>query len=176
MAIDFSQSLPAGVKVLAAKAQASGIPCCQCSQKAFFHASCVNAHGFVTKKSFCLSHAHQAGLMHPKSWDLLTVTPSKSPAVTEKSCRCGTTESLLQAKGRAGCAHCYRVFAHLFASVVAKVQHAAFHAGKSPSTARPVPNVRRRVAILKMALSRAIQAEAYEQAAQVRNELAQLTK
>lgn len=167
--------MPIATCPISAPAAQAASACCQCQQKAFFHASSVSAQGVVIKKSFCLTHAHQAGLLHPKSWDILSLSSPARPSVVEKTCRCGMVEGILRHKGRAGCPRCYATFAHLFSPVVARVQHAPFHAGKTPHCV-PLPNVRRRVAALKMALERAIRAQSHEQAAQVRQELAMLVE
>lgn len=166
-----------GVKVLACQGRAAAQACCHsCGHKATLFVSQVSAAGQVTSQSFCLIHALKAGLLHPKAWDLLDTGRALQQSQPEKACRCGVTESLLKHKGRAGCSQCYRIFAHLFVPLLPKLHSGTVHAGKRPRTARPIPNVRRRVEVLKIALERAIRAEAYEQAAQVRQELNELTK
>lgn len=170
----------ASVKVLHSNGQEGAVPtpkavpCChQCAAKAMFFASQVGAHGQVVKKSYCLAHASAAGLLHPQAWDLIAATPS-IPQKTLPKCQCGTTAELLKLRGRAGCPQCYQFFAPLFAPVVSQVQAAPSHKGKSPRRTRI--NVKARIQVLEKTLQQAISVEHYEEAAQVRDEIAQLLK
>ena len=151
-------------------------PCCAtCGQKATLFISQVDAVGNVMSKSFCIAHALKTGAFHPKSWDLLGIIAPAAPAKPEVTCRCGMNESLLQLKGRTGCAHCYTTFAKILKQLLPKIHNACVHAGKSPRKAAPRINVRARVEFLEQALHSAVKQEAYEQAAILRDQIASLS-
>jgi|GEM_PF-879809 protein-arginine kinase activator protein McsA len=152
------------------------IICCQhCSQKADLFVSCVNAHGKVTSKAFCLPHAIKEGLLHPRKWELI---PGETPLhhCGETSCACGMTEGLLRVKGRAGCAKCYKTFEEQFKLATSNVQPGIVHIGKTPVRMAPVANVRRRIRVLEMVMERAIKKEAYERAAVCRDRIKELSQ
>ena len=157
-------------------------PCCStCGKKAKIFVSQVDGVGNVKKKSFCLSHAIEAGLFHPKAWDLLGAKPAATNGLDasprpETRCRCGMSEGLLKLKGRVGCAHCYTTFAALIAPLLPQLQPANVHAGKAPAKAAPRVRVRTKIEELERAMRRAITQEAYEEAAEVRDQLAALRK
>ena len=152
------------------------IVCRCCNQKAYFFVSCVNAHGKVATQAFCVEHAFAAGILHPKKWGLLEQNGRELYKEVELVCRCGLTQKKLRNLGRVGCAACYTTFAPLLKPALASLHHTTAHAGKAPAKYGPRIDVRRRVMALEMAMQRAIQREAYEQAAIFRDELKELVK
>lgn len=114
----------------------AAVGCHHCGLHAKFFVSQVSAKGHVTSRGFCLAHALQAGLLQPNAWDLLGPLPSSASLVAAPSCRCGITEAALRKGGRVGCVHCYRVFAHLFRPLLARLHPGTQHTGKCPRRAK----------------------------------------
>ena len=86
---------------------------------------------------------------------------------------CGMTESELRRSGRAGCGDCYKNFSDILLPYIKKLHGAAAHVGPAPKAAEnqtPADPV----AGLKAKLSDAVQAENYEEAARLRDEIRRL--
>ena len=113
--------------------------------------------------------------------DLLTgITEiGKSPKVGEKrpvlKCpECGLTYEEFGKTGRLGCSACYGGFAKLLVPLIKRVQRATHHVGKKPSKiSREVRSVHD-LRLLQDRLRKSIQAEAFEEAAQIRDEIKQM--
>ena len=86
---------------------------------------------------------------------------------------CGMTESELRRSGRAGCADCYKSFSDILLPYIKKLHGAAAHVGAAPAPAADAPAVNP-VEGLKTKLSEAVQAENYEEAARLRDEIRRL--
>jgi len=150
--------------------------CCQhCQQKASFFVSCVNGQGKVHSQAFCAQHALKEGILHPRKWELLGSAEPLHRS-SETSCACGMTENILKAKGRVGCARCYKTFEKQLKAAAMSVQPGIVHAGKTPVRMTPIADVRRQVRILEMVMQRAIKKESYEQAAVCRDRIRELTQ
>lgn len=96
---------------------------------------------------------------------------------------CGLEESDFRKTGRAGCAACYRVFGPLLADLLPHMHRGVQHRGKRPGAraAAPVPestvaeHPRPNLEGLRQELARAVAAEAYERAAELRDTIQRLT-
>lgn len=85
---------------------------------------------------------------------------------------CGMTESELRRSGRAGCGDCYSNFSDILLPYIKKLHGAAAHIGSTPSASRaPAENP---VVGLREKLNEAVQAENYEEAARLRDEIRRL--
>lgn len=86
---------------------------------------------------------------------------------------CGMTESELRRTGRAGCAACYQNFGDILLPYIKKLHGAAAHVGTAPAPlagqSAPSP-----LEGLKARLTEAVQAENYEEAARLRDEIRRL--
>ncbi len=97
---------------------------------------------------------------------------SVKPATTGKSCPvCGCTAESIRASGRVGCENCYKTFAVELAAPIRAVHGRATHTGRFPRSYRQKREKQERVNALKTRLAAAISAEAYEQAAVIRDEI-----
>ncbi len=97
--------------------------------------------------------------------------PTK-PTPTGKSCPvCGSTAESIRASGRVGCETCYKTFAAELAAPIRAVHGRASHVGRSPRSYRRRKEKQERINALRTRLSAAISAEAYEQAAVIRDEI-----
>jgi len=116
------------------------------------------------------------------------IAPAESDAVPATCPTCGLSYSDFKSKGRLGCAGCYECFAPVLAPLLQKVHGAQRHTGHAPprpeGSVLPRPQEVPRQAepgppndqleSLRDELSRAIAAEEYERAAEIRDEIRSL--
>lgn len=101
--------------------------------------------------------------------------PETAAAASERFCGvCGTTLSDLKESGLVGCAECYRVFAeHLRATIKPEPQPVE-HMGKIPLRGPESDSLRHEIMRLERMLRELVQHERFEEAAGVRDRLAEL--
>lgn len=105
--------------------------------------------------------------------------PERRDIMARRCPKCSITWDRLRQDGRAGCAHCYEVFADQLHEVMQRVQHAPQHHGKKPRAAEKRRNrlehlrARRdhRLEMLNRRLDEAVRAEKYEEAAKLRDQI-----
>ncbi len=103
--------------------------------------------------------------------------PAIQPAAPQARCdTCGLTYEDFARSGRLGCSHCYEHFGERLEPVLRRVHGATQHGGKVPARTGGVAQVRRNLRELREALARAVQAEDFEKAAKLRDEIRQLEK
>lgn len=102
----------------------------------------------------------------------LIASSGKKTALVCKAC--GMVYEEFGKNGRLGCAQCYEAFRKPLAAVVKQVQRSGYHVGKKPSkiekSVRSVHDLRQ----LQERLRKSIEAEAFEDAARLRDEIRQL--
>ena len=100
--------------------------------------------------------------------------PAKTPSAPLVCPGCGETESQLQETGLLGCAHCYETFAALLDPVFGRLH------GHRTHPVRPGPQAagkgRDKREDLRHKLAQAIECEAYEEAARLRDEIRDLDR
>jgi len=89
--------------------------------------------------------------------------------------RCGFTQADFKKSGRLGCPECYKTFAEGLAGLLKTMHKGTRHTGKAPEALRATRENADRLKTLQAKLTKAIKDENYEQAAQVRDEIKQLT-
>jgi len=82
---------------------------------------------------------------------------------------CGMTAPKLSASGRVGCARCYDVFEPTLTPYIRQIHGSALYAGRVPNPAAP-PSVRQ-IEALRDALRQAVERQAYEEAATLRDRI-----
>lgn len=87
---------------------------------------------------------------------------------------CGTSYSDFKKSGLLGCSECYTNFSNILMPVVKRVQGNIEHAGKLPKKAGREIIEKKKLNQLKSELQKAIQAEEYEKAAQIRDVIREL--
>lgn len=87
---------------------------------------------------------------------------------------CGTTYAEFRKGGRMGCAECYKAFREPLDSLLLKVHGNLQHAGRMPGGLKNDASIRFTIEKLKQELIKAIAAEEYEQAAQIRDKVRML--
>ena len=88
--------------------------------------------------------------------------------------RCGFSQSDFKKSGRLGCPECYQVFAEGLAGLLKTMHKGTRHTGKSPEALRQSRDAAERLKLLNKKLAKAIEAEDFELAAKVRDELKEL--
>jgi protein arginine kinase activator len=104
--------------------------------------------------------------------------PSKDveAAVSLKCASCGLTYEDFKKIGRLGCGECYSAFKKHLGSLLKKIHGSNMHFGKSPIAVAKVAPKRQDIQELKLRLQRAIETEAFEEAARIRDQIKELEK
>ena len=89
--------------------------------------------------------------------------------------RCGFTQTDFKKSGRLGCPECYVTFAEGLRGLLKTMHKGTRHTGKAPEALRATRENADKLKTLQTKLAKAIKDEHYEQAAQVRDEIKQLT-
>jgi protein arginine kinase activator len=87
---------------------------------------------------------------------------------------CGYEYSDFKKIGRFGCPDCYEAFEAQLVPMLRQIHGNTHHSGTAPENVQPRVKRRRRVSELKQELARAIEAENYERAAEIRDEIADM--
>ena len=88
---------------------------------------------------------------------------------------CGFTQADFKKAGRLGCAECYQTFAEPLGGLLKTMHKGTRHTGKVPESLRQGHNLSERLGTLQKRLAKAIEAEDFEQAAVLRDEIKQAT-
>ena len=89
---------------------------------------------------------------------------------------CGLRLEDLSRSGRTGCADCYRHFAPALTPYIRRIHGNARHTGRTPIGMAPEMARRRKLEALKRELQECIQTQAFERAAELRDEIAKVQK
>ena len=89
---------------------------------------------------------------------------------------CGMEYSRFKKIGRVGCSDCYKYFYNELRPVLSKIQGRLEHTGKVPRIAGKGINLSKQIKELKTSLKKAVDAEAYEDAALIRDRIKELEK
>jgi protein arginine kinase activator len=89
--------------------------------------------------------------------------------------RCGFTQADFKKAGRLGCAECYKTFAEGLESLLKTMHKGTRHVGKAPEAMRQTRDLSDRLKTLQKKLAKAVEDENFEQAAQLRDEIKQMT-
>jgi len=129
---------------------------------------CAKAKGFNDPTSFAMADL-MLGLGASQELDA-------SAAGTEIKCpRCGFSQADFKKSGRLGCPECYQTFAEGLAGLLKTMHKGTRHVGKAPEALRQSREAGDRLKLLQKKLTKAISAEDYELAAQLRDEIKALS-
>ena len=130
----------------------------------------------IHKVDLCESCAQKKGVTDPEGFslaDLLAKTnltfESKEPQVVCP--KCGHQTADFKRTGRLGCAECFTVFESLLIPVLEDMQPGTQHTGKQAKNALERNNQQSELSDLKVSLQEAIEQEAYEDAAKLRDKI-----
>ena len=90
--------------------------------------------------------------------------------------RCGFTQADFKKSGRLGCPECYKTFSEGLGGLLKTMHKGTRHVGKAPETQRASTENADRLKALQKKLEKAIEAENFEEAAQLRDEIRQMTE
>jgi protein arginine kinase activator len=90
--------------------------------------------------------------------------------------RCGFTQADFKKSGRLGCPECYKTFSEGLNGLLKTMHKGTRHVGKAPEAQRSSSENADRLKALQKRLDKAIESENFEEAAQVRDEIRQVTE
>lgn len=88
--------------------------------------------------------------------------------------QCGDTYDKFKHMGRLGCSQCYEIFRERLAPLIRKVQGNVNHTGKVPKRTGGIIRLKREANQLKQQLKEAIHQQAFEKAAELRDQINEL--
>ena len=88
---------------------------------------------------------------------------------------CGFSQADFKKSGRLGCSECYKTFAEALEGLLKTMHKGTRHEGKVPEALRATREQSDRLKLLQKRLARAIEQENFEEAAQLRDEIKQIT-
>lgn len=89
---------------------------------------------------------------------------------------CGTTLSDVKESGLVGCPHCYKAFSSYLEMVIGQGEQPREHVGKMPRRGSEVDSLKHEIMRLERMLKELVACERFEEAAGVRDRLAELGK
>ncbi len=89
---------------------------------------------------------------------------------------CGLTYADFKKIGRLGCSGCYVTFKKFLGPLLKRIHGSSYHAGKSAFKVAKTPKKKMDLQDLRLALQKAIEAEAFEEAAKIRDKIRGLEK
>ncbi len=129
----------------------------------------------------CEQCAHQKSLQMEQHFGLSDLlgglaefekpTKEKEATVTIKCANCGLTYADFKKIGRLGCSECYNTFKKYLGPLLKKVHGSILHFGKSPFKVARVLDKRGDLQALRYQLQKAIETEAFEDAARIRDQI-----
>ncbi|MFH1776527.1 MAG: UvrB/UvrC motif-containing protein [Candidatus Omnitrophota bacterium] len=132
----------------------------------------------------CAREKGVAGLGQPFALqDLLSglvdlAVPAGKPGRKQviKCPNCKLTYEDFKRIGRFGCSECYTTFKQSLEPLFKRIHGASQHAGKSPTKSGPEFKVRKELQDMQIRLQKAIQTEAFEEAAKIRDKIKEMEK
>lgn len=89
---------------------------------------------------------------------------------------CGMSLSDFRRLGQLGCSHCYTQFQRELEPLLKRIHRSVEHSGKAPRGEKSAEARRREIERLRLKLSEAVAAEAYEEAARLRDQIKSLER
>jgi protein arginine kinase activator len=157
--------------------------CCICKEKpATVHLTQIVGDK-MQKLDMCEDCAKAKGINDPTSFAMadlmlgLGAAQEVEQAVgTELKCpRCGFSQADFKKSGRLGCPECYKTFAEGLSGLLKTMHKGTRHIGKAPEALRKSRESADRMKTLQKKLTKAIETEDFEQAAQLRDQIKALT-
>jgi protein arginine kinase activator len=156
--------------------------CQSCSSPATVHLTNITADGQKKVLHLCQDCAEQQQLTKQQELNLPAILQAligeHVGPLTDQLARltcpaCGIKYMEFRAEGRLGCPHDYEVFRPGLEPLLQRIHRAVRHVGKAPRHGPPDPATQAELVDLRRQLRAAVEAEAYEEAARVRDLLRQ---
>jgi protein arginine kinase activator len=90
--------------------------------------------------------------------------------------RCGFTQADFKKSGRLGCPECYQTFSDGLSGLLKTMHKGTRHVGKTPEALRASTESADRLKSLQKKLDKAVELEHFEEAAQLRDEIRQMSE
>lgn len=158
--------------------------CNRCKSPATIHLTEIKG-GEKTERHFCEECARVLHVPQPSkeiqkllaSFEPAHALSRRQSASLQKSCpECGMSYGEFRQQGRFGCAHDYDVFGEEVVALLERIHGSSRYAGKLPGGKGAVQGDRRsEILDAREKLSKAIETEDYELAAQLRDEISRLS-
>ena len=158
--------------------------CCICKEReATVHLTQI-AGDKMQKVDLCEECAKTKGVNDPTGFSLADLLlglgasqeMEQAGGGTEIHCpRCNFTQSDFKKAGRLGCPECYTTFAEALTSLLKTMHKGTRHVGKVPESLRQSRDLSDRLRMMQKKLAKAIEDENFEQAAQLRDEIKQMS-
>jgi len=101
-------------------------------------------------------------------------TPEAEEVASKTCANCGMTYDDFRKAGRLGCAECYTTFKRSLGSLLKRIHGSPIHLGKSPARLVKPAKAKTELAELRRKLEVAIEEEAFEDAARLRDQIHRL--
>lgn len=153
--------------------------CCVCKEKeATVHLTQIVGDK-MQKVDLCKQCAEKKGVNDPTGFSLADLLlglgasqEMEQASGSDLKCpHCGFTQADFKKTGRLGCASCYEVFGEGLQSLLKSMHKGTSHVGKAPAAHQKVRVNRQKLESLQAELTQAIQAEDFERAAELRDEI-----
>ena len=158
--------------------------CCVCKEKpATVHLTQIVGDK-MQKLDLCEDCAKAKGVNDPAGFALADLMlglgasqeiEQSSGGVETKCPRCGFSQADFKKSGRLGCPECYKTFAEGLEGLLKTIHKGTRHEGKVPEALRATREQSDRLKLLQKKLAKAIEQENFEEAAQLRDEIKQVT-
>src|SRR5215510_12224087 len=158
--------------------------CCICKEKeATVHLTQI-AGDKMQKVDLCEECAKTKGVNDPTGFSLADMLlglgasqeiEQAGGGVEIKCPRCGFTQADFKKAGRLGCPECYKTFADGLEGLLKSMHKGTQHVGKVPESLKQSRDLSDRLKNLQKRLAKAVEDENFEQAAQLRDEIKQMT-
>jgi protein arginine kinase activator len=152
--------------------------CQSCSNPATVHVTTIEKGGQKKVVHLCQACAEQQQLVKQQELNLPAILQSLigqhvgplSDELARLTCpECGIKFMEFRQQGRLGCPHDYTVFRAGLEPLLERIHRAARHVGKSPRRGPAAQAALAELTELRRRLREAVQAEAYEEAARIRD-------
>ncbi len=97
-------------------------------------------------------------------------------AISLKCANCGLTYANFKKIGRLGCGDCYTAFKKHLGYLLKRIHGSVMHFGKAPLKVAPLAQKKMDLQELRKSLQRAIEMEAFEEAAGIRDQIKELER
>ncbi|MGC6423360.1 MAG: UvrB/UvrC motif-containing protein [Lentimonas sp.] len=151
------------------------LKCNHCNKEATVHLTQI-VNNKIHKVDLCEECAQKKGVTDPQGFSLADLI-SKSNLATEggdsqlECSTCGLTTADFRRTGRLGCSACFHVFGDVLRPALEDMHVGLTHKGKVPEVALTRQNSQAQLQELRDALARAVAEEAYEAAAEYRDQI-----
>lgn len=150
--------------------------CKNCDKPATIHLTQI-INNKIHKVDLCEDCPYKESVTDPEGFslaDFLTHSPLSIAGKEDLHCEfCGFTPAEFKKSGRFGCPRCYETFQKILEPMLANMHKDTVHRGKVPRRAIARMSRRRHISDLEKGLEEAIEVEDYEEAARLRDQIAE---